>query len=385
MNLRNLHKDNHPDLFPQDKIKLTFPTKYADIVERVSSVNANAYGKTRNFLWGKVSYLSPYISRGVISLPFVKDEVLKNYNYRTAEKWVSELAWREFFQRIWQAKGDAIHNDLRNTQFPIKHKNIPSAILEANTGIHAIDEGIQNLIDTGYMHNHMRMYTAMLTTNMGQAHWYKPAQWMYYHLLDHDAASNHLSWQWVAGAFSSKKYIANQENINKYTGSNQTNTFLDRGYEELSELEVPNILSNNTTWNGGTTLPMSDELYMIDHKPIFLYNTYQLDPLWHNQEVGYRILLLEPSHFKHYPISDKVLSWIIQLAKDLIPGIQIVTMEQNEFYQLYHQNHSIYYKEHPTTIHYKGVQEEREWMFPEVKGYFNSFMGYWKKCERYLH
>ena len=52
MNLRNLHKDNHPDLFPEDKIKLTFPTNYADIVERVSSVNANAYGKTRNFFWG---------------------------------------------------------------------------------------------------------------------------------------------------------------------------------------------------------------------------------------------------------------------------------------------------------------------------------------------
>ncbi|HAI83688.1 MAG TPA: deoxyribodipyrimidine photolyase, partial [Chitinophagaceae bacterium] len=45
---------------------------------------------------------------------------------------------------------------------------------------------------------------------------------------------------------------------------------------------------------------------------------------------------------------------------------------------------AIWYKEHPTTQHYQGVQESRAWLFPEVQGYFNSFFSYSKKCERYI-
>ena len=44
----------------------------------------------------------------------------------------------------------------------------------------------------------------------------------------------------------------------------------------------------------------------------------------------------------------------------------------------------VYFKEHPTTKHYQGIREERDWLFPQVNGYFPSFFGYWKKCERYL-
>ena len=44
----------------------------------------------------------------------------------------------------------------------------------------------------------------------------------------------------------------------------------------------------------------------------------------------------------------------------------------------------IYFKEHPTTKHYQGICEERDWLFPRVDGYFPSFFGYWKKCERLL-
>lgn len=59
----------------------------------------------------------------------------------------------------------------------------------------------------------------MLTCTIAQPHWLNPARWMNCHLLDGDLASNMLSWQWVASSFSSKKYYANQENINKYIGS----------------------------------------------------------------------------------------------------------------------------------------------------------------------
>jgi deoxyribodipyrimidine photo-lyase len=60
------------------------------------------------------------------------------------------------------------------------------------------------------------MYIASLACNVAQSQWRIPAKWMYYHLLDADWASNALSWQWVAGTNSNKKYFANQNNINKY-------------------------------------------------------------------------------------------------------------------------------------------------------------------------
>ncbi|MGF1923304.1 MAG: FAD-binding domain-containing protein, partial [Bacteroidia bacterium] len=78
--------------------------------------------------------------------------------------------------------------------------------------------------------------------NLAKSYWQHPSHWMYYHLLDGDWASNTLSWQWVAGANSNKKYFANQENINKYASTSQQQTVLDYTYEELPELAIPSNL-----------------------------------------------------------------------------------------------------------------------------------------------
>ena len=45
-----------------------FPTSYDLIVERINAISPIKYAKTRNFINGDVTYLSPYISRGVISV-----------------------------------------------------------------------------------------------------------------------------------------------------------------------------------------------------------------------------------------------------------------------------------------------------------------------------
>jgi deoxyribodipyrimidine photo-lyase len=122
-----------------------------------------------------------------------------------------------------------------------------------------------------------------------------------------------------------------------------------------------------------------------------------LDPLWHADEEMHRILLLEPNHFEKFPVTEKVLQFVIDLATTNIPGIQIfvgnfedlsqhietITMRDKNITSK-KSNVSIYFKEHPTTLHYKGIQEARDWLFPEVNGYYPSFFGYWKKCERYL-
>ncbi|MGK0127529.1 MAG: deoxyribodipyrimidine photo-lyase, partial [Candidatus Azotimanducaceae bacterium] len=168
----------------QDSI---FPISYAEITQRIRAIEPIKYGSTRNYINGSVTYLSPYISRGIISTKGILSEVLdKGYKPAEIEKFIQELAWRDYWQQVWIAKGDAINQDIKHEQTPVSNTSISQAIIEANTGIEAIDNAIEIFYKTGYLHNHLRMYIASIACNVGQSHWKKPAQWMYYNLLDAD-------------------------------------------------------------------------------------------------------------------------------------------------------------------------------------------------------
>lgn len=363
---------------------ISFPAEYAAILERIENFDPVRYGKTRNFIDGDVTYLSPYISRGVISVKQVKETVMqKGFKPYQVEKFLQELAWREYFQRVWQTKGTAAINvALKQEQVDVKHTQMIGTVLNASTGIEAIDEQISKLYETGYMHNHARMYTASIVCNIGKAHWQQPSKWMYYHLLDGDLASNNCSWQWVAAAFSSKKYYCNQENINKYCNSNQRQTFLDKSYEELPEMDIPDALQQTVELSLHTELPKAAAINIDPSKLVLIYNSYNLDPNWRKEEDANRILLLEPSHFSNYPVSKKVLQFLLDLSKN-IEHIQLFVGEFDELLKLT-GNASIISKEHPAFEHYTGTRDIRDWMFPQVTGYHNSFFSFWKKCERYL-
>lgn len=333
--------------------------------------------------------MSPYISRGVISVKQVRDAIFaKDYKPYQVEKFLQELAWREYYQRVWQVKGDLIFHDLKQPQPDVLHYQMISAIEKASTGIIAIDSQIKNFYETGYLHNHIRMYIAAIACNMGKAHWLQPSRWMYYYLLDGDIASNNCSWQWVSGAFASKKYYCSQENINKYTFSNQQNSFLDNSYNEIAGIQVPASLKDRCSLILKTKLPIT-ELPVIDTSlPTLIYNSYNLDPEWRSQEKVNRVLLLEPSHFEKYPVSEKLVQFIINLSGN-IKGIQLYCGELADILSLYkgslqNPSESIISKEHPAFSHYPGIKDSRDWMFPEVMGYYPSFFGYWKKAERYL-
>jgi deoxyribodipyrimidine photo-lyase len=361
---------------------MNFPIELESILERVENIDPIKYGKSRNFIDGDVTYLSPYISRGVISTKQVFESVLKRgFNPYSIEKFIQELAWRDYWQQIWIHKCDEINTDLRHSQEPVNHYKMIKSIDDAATGIRAIDEAIDELYETGYMHNHIRMYLAAIACNVGRAHWYNPAKWMYYHLFDGDWASNTLSWQWVSGSNSNKKYVANQDNINKYTKKVQRGTFMDVPYEELPNMNVPGVLKEITTLDLKTNLPAAAKISIDASKPTLLYNSYNLDPNWKSDLEANRILLLEPSHFEEYPKSDSFINFILGLTKN-IDGIQIFVGSFEEL-QILTGNSQVYFKEHPFSKHYKGIEEPRDWMFT-VTGDFRSFFAFWKKCKKEL-
>ena len=362
-----------------------FPTDYESILSKINAIHPEKYSKTRNFLNGDITYLSPYISRGVISTKQVMDAVLKNgFTFLQSEKLIQELAWREYYQRIWQVKKEQIWDDLKQAQPGVSHHEMLNSLLNCDTGIQVIDEQINHLYEAGYLHNHIRMYVASITCNIGKAHWKMPAKWLYYHLFDGDIASNNCSWQWVAASFSSKKYYCNQENINKYTNTNQTGTFLDNTYEQIASIKVPDSLTLTTSLQLNTIFPNTKIPKLDLSKPTLLYNSYNLDPTWRANENVNRVLLLEPSHFNANPVSEKVLDFVLALSKN-ISGIQVFIGEVSEIVALYKEsdidiNELLISKEHPAFEYYPGIKDQRDWMFPSVSGYYPSFFKFWEKC-----
>jgi deoxyribodipyrimidine photo-lyase len=359
-----------------------FPTEIKKIHQRIQQIDPVQYARSRNFSDGAVTHLSPYISRGVISTKQVFDHLLSlDLPWQRIEKLVQELAWRDYWQNTWIAKGDRINEDLKHAQDPVSNHGISDAIVDHRTGINAIDDAIGDLFKTGYMHNHMRMYVASVACNVAQSHWLTPARWMYYHLLDGDWASNALSWQWVAGSNANKKYYANQDNINKYFNSSQRQTFLDVDYEQFSTLAIPESLLECSNFDLLTDLSDTSNIQLERDKKTLVYNYYNLDPDWHDDEEVQRVLLLEPSFFKTYPVSQKCIDFIMQLANN-IAGIKIMVAEFESLTQQVDPAHIIY-KEHPTNRHYLGTEEPRSLMF-DVSGDYPSFFAFWKKCKKLI-
>lgn len=358
-----------------------FETSFENILEKVKKVDPIAYGKSRNYLDGAVTYLSPYISRGVISTKMVLEIILnQGYSPYKIEKFIQELAWRDYWQILWKIHQEKINDDFKKPQPTANRHGIPNAILHHKTSIEAIDKGIDQLYETGYMHNHLRMYTASVACNIGKCHWKTPAQWMYYHLLDADWASNALSWQWVSGANSNKLYFANQENINKYCNTNQKNTFLDTSYEELPEMEIPTELEEVSILKLTTPLPQNEAPEINPEIPTLVYNFYNLDPLWKKDIFANRILLLEPSVFEKYPVSQKSIDFCIALAQENIPGIQVWVTEFETLQTI--ASKEIYFKEHPLN-QYRGIEESRDWI-TNLEADFPSFFSFWKKAQKQL-
>lgn len=364
-----------------------FPTDLPAIHARLNAIEPARYASTRNFLDGAVTRLSPYLTHGVLSLPQVRDVAYALAGKRAAYKLVFELAWREFYQRTWDERGDAIFSDLRRPQEGVRARGeVPVALLEGRTGIDAIDASVRELIETGYVHNHARMWTAMLATNVAGAHWEAPARWYHYHLLDGDPANNALSWQWVAGSFSAKKYVVSQENLNRYAPeSAQRGTFLDREYDALLSAPRPDILRETAPPDLPVTLPTGDEVSLEPGAKVLLYHPFSLNPIWYAQETGWeRILVLEPSHLRKFPRSPKRLAFLLDLAKN-IPGLKVWVGETASLPGL-DRAMEIRTISHPAFRHFPGVHEPPAWLFPEdlARPVPGGFMAWWKRVEKFL-
>lgn len=218
---------------------------------KLANIDPIAYAHTRNHGDGKITRLSPYIHHGILSLNEVRNHALTKCSEPVQiTKFIQELAWRDFWQRILTAHPQWAWEDVEpyKTGFTAQDYGdvLPEDIANGKTGVACIDAFIHELTATGYIHNHARMYLASYVVHFRRIKWQVGARWFLQHLLDGDVASNNLSWQWVASTFSHKPYIFNLENVDKYFSkqvdtSPLTNQPLHASYETLQARLFPNV------------------------------------------------------------------------------------------------------------------------------------------------
>ena len=207
---------------------------------RIAAVQPDAYARTRNALDGAVSGLSPYLTHSFVSLGEVLAGVTKQHPLAVQHKFVMELGWRAYFRHVWQHRGEGILQSLHEGPLPDASyaRTLPADVRRGDTGVPVVDQAVRTLYTTGLLHNHARMWLASYLVHVRKVHWRAGADWLYGHLLDGDLASNHLSWQWVAGTSSVKPYLFNADNVARYAPApwHSPGSVIDTTYEVLDRL-----------------------------------------------------------------------------------------------------------------------------------------------------
>lgn len=364
---------------------MTYPTidyflcDYDEILQRIDRINPRSYGLTRNYLDGSVTWLSPFITHGIIDTALVARRLLVRYSADQCSKILFELAWREYFHRIWLQQGDAIFENMRvqadTFEGEVFLANPPKALVCAQTGVDVIDESIAHLITDGVMHNHARLWTASVACNIGKSQWLESAKWMHYHLLDGDLASNSLSWQWVAGTFSNKRYIANQDNINKYSRSVQRGTFLDQKYDTLATRDVPAHFGERAKLHYDLCIPAA-KLVIDNDDTVSVRSLWNLDPTW-QPNINKKIVFVDEEHHRRWPMSPNRWRFIRHWV-GAIPNLEIMSGSTEELTHAC-RGKTVYCREYPLASNWFNELTPRNWLYHCPEKPFNSFFAFWKK------
>ncbi len=208
------------------------PTRAAGLARLVAFLPraGRAYAGTRNYDFGpddrsNVSALSPWIRRRLL----LESEVAGAAHARhgaAAEKFVAEVFWRTYWKGWLELRpGFLAHFDCERIAARSAlagnsglRRGYGQATAGA-TGITCFDAWVEELVTTGWLHNHARMWFASIWIFTLRLPWQLGADFFFKHLLDADAASNTLSWRWVAGLHTpGKHYVARASNIAQNSG-----------------------------------------------------------------------------------------------------------------------------------------------------------------------
>ncbi|MGR3382794.1 DNA photolyase [Thalassococcus profundi] len=210
-----------------------FPPNRTEALSRLQRFLPHAgrdYAAQRNYDRGAgqhtgVSTLSPYLRHRLLTEEEVLRAVLGRHSRSAAEKFVQEVFWRTYWKgwlemrpAVWGGYRAGLDQAWDRVQTQSGLRAEWEAACLGRTGIDCFDVWARELAETGYLHNHTRMWFASIWVFTLRLPWELGADFFLRHLLDGDPASNTLSWRWVAGLQTrGKTYLARASNIRKYT------------------------------------------------------------------------------------------------------------------------------------------------------------------------
>jgi deoxyribodipyrimidine photo-lyase len=211
------------------------------VLENYVEKDINNYNSKRNFDFGpsnreNVSCLSPYITHRLITEYEVIKKVLSKHPHQKVEKYIQEIFWRVYWKG-WLELRPKVWSDFIEDLKTIEENENYQKTINAQTNIECFNDWIHELKENNYLHNHTRMWFASIWIFTLNLPWQKGAEFFMKHLFDGDAASNTLSWRWVAGLQTKgKNYVAQAWNISKFTNNKYQKVELNENALPLTDI-----------------------------------------------------------------------------------------------------------------------------------------------------
>jgi len=261
---------------------------------------AGLYARDRNRVksgHASVSRLSPAIRHRLISEEEVATAVLRNHPFTRVEKFVQEVYWRRYW-KSWLSLRPEVWNDFLHGLRDVADDPRVHCIENAQSGNAVVDYFSAELVRTGYLHNHARMWFAAWWVHEARLPWQCGAAFFYRHLLDGDPASNTLSWRWVAGLQTpGKTYLARRNNLEKYLDPELLGLLADG----LSAFENPSAV-----------LPESVSKPQMTRRDLPIENptSSQATGLWiHEEDLCVESSPLAPQSFSSIIVTGDAATW----------------------------------------------------------------------------
>ena len=353
-----------------------------EVLENYIEKDISIYTAQRNFDLGpqsrkNISCLSPYITHRLISEYEVAKKVLSKYPYQKVEKFIQEIFWRVYWKG-WLELRPKVWTDFVEDLKNIDNSNEYEKAINGETNIDCFNDWIKELRENNYLHNHTRMWFASIWIFTLNLPWQKGAELFLRELYDGDAASNTLSWRWVAGIQTKgKNYIAQNWNINKFTNNKYEDLKLNENPQPIldhREYKILPISISNDDIKSDTLVFFENELY---------FQRFNID----RYKKIYCILLSNEE--RQVKLGNKVLVYKKNLIKNQVKNsdLKIEFIEEKKFIEVSNNEKSfdvIYpfvgenmsflkrvIKKNNLMINYLSRDEDKYcWQFSN-KGYFN--------------
>jgi deoxyribodipyrimidine photo-lyase len=259
---------------PETKIVEAGERAARDRLKKAISGKIQAYSAKRDFPAANgTSRISQDLRFGLLSIRTVYAETMKArattdlVGMAGIDVFIKELAWREFYFAILHHFPNVLDEEF-NPDWRGLPWNEPDESFEAwkngHTGFPIVDAGMRELRATGFMHNRVRMITAMFLTKDLHIDWKQGESWFMQNLVDGEIASNNGGWQWSAGTGAdAAPYFRIQNPWSQTARFDPEGIYIKRWIPELSEVSPSRFLEPPPD---GRPLAPGYPLPCVDHK-----------------------------------------------------------------------------------------------------------------------